>query len=294
MSGATPYMRCVRMNNNEKMKRTIILALMFSLLLIGGCTRSDYRNDLASSMTTPEGIHVYLEKNVLSPDGRCVVVYENPTDREAWYGYHFHVERLREDGEWEWVEFKENLAFLDVAFRLEDHDIIRQEFGFGSFREPLSEGIYRIIVDAFSAKLEFEIREGGAIPEKPPTQEELMLMDMSDPPELEKDWQWYRMWSYVRYFHQQDENNLRFVPGENGLVAFAYLPKTGDDFPDPETTCACLRVVDRKTGKIYEVFEEPCLFSLSLEAAGDGFSCKCEDGTYQIRIIQDKVAVQKK
>ena len=276
------------------MRRTIIAVLLIWLLMLGGCTRSNYRNDLASSMTTPEGIHVYLEENVLSPEGRCVVVYENPTDREAMYGYHFHVDKLQEDGECEWVEFKENIGFLDAGLRLEDHDIIRQAFGFGSFQEPLSEGIYRIVIEAFSAELEFEIREGGATPEKPPTIEELMSMDMSDPPELEKDWQWYRMWSYIRYFnHQQDDQVLRFMPGENGLVAFAYLPETGDDFPDPENTKACLRIVDRKTGKIYEVFEEPSVFPLSLVAAGDGFSCECEDGTYQIRIIQGKVAVKK-
>ncbi|MBO4889297.1 MAG: hypothetical protein J5589_13470 [Firmicutes bacterium] len=66
------------------MKRTIIAVLLIWLLMLGGCTRSNYRNDLASSMTTPEGIHVYLEENVLSPEGRCVVVYKTrPTGRQC-------------------------------------------------------------------------------------------------------------------------------------------------------------------------------------------------------------------
>lgn len=272
------------------MKRINSLVLIVFLMLssvLGGCQKAG-----TTVKTTPDGIRIYLEEAVLSPEAECInVIYENPTDRQVLYGTHFLVEKYMENGKWEQAPFMEDLSFLDIGLRLEDHDLVKQSFPFGILQEDLVTGTYRIYIDAFDVDLEFEVREDGAKPEKQRSWMDPETVDMSNPPKLEKSWQWYRMWDFARYMHDQNKNISRFVPGENGLVALVY-GQSNDDL-DIENTKACLCVVDRKSGKIYEVFEEPSVLRDSVEKHGDGFRCSCNNETYLIRIINGKVAVKK-
>ena len=272
------------------MKKIYALVLIVCLLLsslLGGCQESR-----KTIKTTADGVRVYLEEDILSPEAECVnVIYENPTDQNFTYGEHFSVQMEMANGDWEEAPFMENMAFLDIGLRLEDHDLVRQSFLFGYMQGSLSEGKYRIHIDAFDVDLEFEIREGGAKPEKQRSWMDPEIVDMSDPPKLEKSWQWYRMWDFARYMDDQDKRILKFVPGENGLVAFVYGPKTDD--LDLDNIKACLCVIDRKSGKMYEIFEEPSVLRDNVEVHSDGFRCTCDDGTYEIRIINGKLAVKK-
>ena len=279
------------------MKKIYALVLIVCLLLsslLGGC-QSSYNKKLHSSATNEDGMTIYLKDNVISPDASFIIaIFENPTDNMYFYGQEYAIERQTKDGQWEEVPFDGEIGFLEMAMRLEDHDIIWKSFGLKHLQEPVSEGIYRVMVQSpFEAQLEFEIRKGGVIPEKTDELdlEKQMSLDMSDPPKLEKNWQWYRMWSFVRYFNVYKEYDYRCVPGENGLVAFVHLPRQDD--LDMENTKGYLCIVDRKTGKMYEVFEEPSVLYTNVEVHGDGFRCTCDDGTYEIQIINGELVVKK-
>ena len=62
---------------------------------------------------------------------------------------------------------------------------------------------------------------------------------------------------------------------------------------DLDNIKACLCVIDRKSGKMYEIFEEPSVLRDNVEVHSDGFRCTCDDGTYEIQIINGELVVKK-
>ena len=279
------------------MKKHVLACLLVVFgvtLILSACRTGDQDSPKMSSFTTSSGVTICLESSILSPEAECInVVYENPTDTTHMYGTHFFVDRSLGNDEWTRVEFEENLAFLDIGLRLEDHDIKRQSFTLSHFQEPLTKGLYRLNIPAFGADLEFEIRADGALPEALPfLPQQESTMDMTDPPSLEKDWQWYRMWDFIRYFNDRDESITHFVPGEDGLVALSYL-ESKETVLD-QNTKTLLRIVDRKTGHWYDAVKEPSVTYNSVKKSGSGFSCVINGKTFLIRLMGDHIIMQKK
>ena len=148
--------------------RKTICCLLILVLLLSGCRKVDtYDEELQSKATSSDGIIISLDENVLSPKAEWInVTYENPTEKDALYGEGFHVYKQSENGSWLPLSYIDHLAFPAVGYTLEKHTAQHQSFSLKIFKEPLSEGIYRIHIDAFKVDLEFAIRKGGAKPER--------------------------------------------------------------------------------------------------------------------------------
>ena len=262
----------------------LTLSLLLTIFTCAGCR---------SAGESESVFKIYLAETILSPEAECLyVVYENPTDREITYGTYCSFEKKIQKDQWEPVPFKDHLSFPALGLTLEEHDIQRQPFSLKLFKEPLTEGTYRIHIKAFDTYLEFEIREDGALPQLIyPDQES--APNMLSPKPLARSWQWYRILDYTRYYNSQGIAILDLQKGKNGLAAFGWLFTQEAGIPD-ENTLMYLNVVDRKTGRIYEAFESPSVRYTSLKTSEDGFTCIGENGeTYRIILLGDQLQITK-
>ena len=95
---------------SRAVKKIYALVLIVCLLLsslLGGCQESR-----KTIKTTADGVRVYLEEDILSPEAECVnVIYENPTDQNFTYGEHFSVQMEMANGDWEEAPFMETWLF---------------------------------------------------------------------------------------------------------------------------------------------------------------------------------------
>lgn len=278
-----------------KVKCSVLLIFAFLIsALVSGCSKSDsvshqnssadyFSSELVSDVSHGD-LRIYLEENIIRPEAEYIVaVYENKRDSTFMYGTHHHFEKLDDDGEWVEIPFWDNLGFLDIGLRIEEHDQVYQSFALTSFQEPISEGLYRVYINAFGEYLEFRIMDGGATPERKsdyPISDD--YFDQINIPE--NDWQWVRMWNVIGYYGHQGFHITRFVPAKNGLVALLILPEgTTPEEATDETKCRLL-VYDRKTATEYIIYSEPTVLRDSVEAEKDGFKIDVDGKTQTIHI----------
>ena len=242
--------------------------------------------DPKSIWSVTDGITLRLMQDSYPPGtSSMTMILENRSDSVMMYGEMLSFHEFK-NGEWKELETIENYAFYLIAYNLSDHD--RQTFQIGTWflREPLSEGRYRVTgcsltvyPDSESSwdntnsteyppyQLEFTISESATAEPQAPPEEQLSLWRL---PEIE-DWQWYSAGACLEMYERAGMSAWQYVEGNNGLLAILYRPDTPENEYLNIGDLLLLDIIDRKTGKRYEVFKEPTVETEIVTAYQAGF-----------------------
>jgi len=263
------------------MKKIILLATTLCLLLavLVGCGNEpagavspvhipgSYVNVIPNSewmLTEGMTFRLHQDRQPIGTDG-VTIIMENRSDYVMLYGYGFVWERYV-NGEWVRLTHRENTAYISIGFTLNDHELKTFFASTSTLQYPLSEGLYRIsrwnpiriapddqnlgwdgnFIELPTYKLEFVVCHTASLEPRPIV--------------LERQyWQWYTPWEW--YDEMRNEHVMWFTSGANegrNLVGILYTDcRNFSWYGHSETGSLFMRIFDRATGNMYDIFEQP-------------------------------------
>ena len=245
-----------------------------------------------NSWTVADGITLRLLQDCYPPGTvTMTMILENRSDSIMMYGRGWHYEKYF-DGDWRMVETIENYAFTLEGYTLYNRDKNAFTIDAGFLMEPLSEGCYRVTGCSLRVARDGQnLSWGGDYVEYPPYQLEFVVSAnaTAEPPGIEtvntysatgidpgdtqvvplsewtlpeiENWQWYTPWAFLPLYYSAGMEVPFFTSGNNGLVAIIYRMASEIDLHSYSVfdELFLLDIVDRKTGKRYEVLTEPSI-----------------------------------
>ncbi|WP_046175675.1 immunoglobulin-like domain-containing protein [Domibacillus indicus] len=139
----------------------------FFLLCLGlaACGKNpDEQLEEAKQQAVPaehKEISMKAGQNSYPPDEETISIeIQNSSKQEVMYGKHFTMDK-KVDGVWRTVPFEDGAAFIEVALFIPPGEMAVEEVTLSLFKQPLSEGIYRIVktVGGESLAAEFSIEK---------------------------------------------------------------------------------------------------------------------------------------
>jgi hypothetical protein len=192
---------------------------------------------------------------------------ENRSEYVMIYGYGFVWEQYL-GGEWVRLALRDDVAYIGIGMTLNDREAKTFFASTFSLQEPLSEGLYRISRwnPIRIAQDEQNLGWDGNFIERPTYKLEFVVCHSASPeprpiaPERQY-WQWYSPWEW--YDDMLGEHVMWFISGKNegrNLVGILYTDSRDFSwYGQSETGSLFMRIFDRKTGEMYDIFERPPL-----------------------------------
>ena len=250
-----------------------------------------------------DGITIRLSQDYYPTNiNQMTLVLENRSDSVMMYGNGWSFEKY-ENGKWWNLALEEGFAYTLEGILLFDHDknIFRIPDYF--FREPFSEGLYRVTgcslwvtpesgnsggenndVEFPPYQCEFVVSE-TAVQESEATPVTALLPWQL--PEKE-DWEWYPPGTGFSLYASAGMQVWQCVQGDYELVAILYRNSTENEYYNAGDLLL-MDIFDRSTGKRYEVFTEPTVAIEKVEPYQDGF--KIDSGDFYYCCIDDSDCV---
>lgn len=263
-------------------KRTITILLIIAAVLFTSCALPPFAHsgESVDFSTLPQPVNEWLVEDGITmhllqdeyPVGTktMTVVIENRSDRSMLYGEELRYEKWV-DGNWTKVEEKGGTAFHLIGYTSFDHSRSTFTISTNILKEPLSEGLYRVIgCDLLTAPDDENLTyKGNGAEERQPYQLEFYIKrdahaedKQADPwpnklklPDKE-DWEWYA--PYVPTILYENHYKVIWFGAENEAGVEALCWTEGDYRTatlDAEGRLK-LDIFDRKTGEIFNVITE--------------------------------------
>lgn len=123
----------------------------------GAWIEGAFGNDATQGEADLKDITMKTEKNTYNLGTKEIKVYiTNNSKKEVYYGLQYEIERL-ENNKWVRVPFKEQVAFIEIAYIIEPGKIGEQVIALDNL-EQLTFGKYRVVKSGGTLTAEFELQ----------------------------------------------------------------------------------------------------------------------------------------
>ena len=269
------------MKNKLKLSITAIATIM-SIGFFAGCASippppPEPLPEPNIKWTVSGEITMELLQHTYPPDvDEIAIVMENRSDMVLEYGEGYFFETYK-DGEWIVVDSLNDRAFNDVVYHLYDFDrnILALKF---SPTGTLDHGLYRVTgkQGLFIAPANSFFNSEQTFEEYPPWQLEFLISSSAEKAPLEipgkRAWQWSTPLEVSEAYADIATDDLRFIPGNNGVVAVLYKtpPENDSDFQELYS----MEIFQRKFGARQFVFKDEIIEPDTVQTYQDGFVVK--------------------